>query len=367
VSHSQDFLNGVCTNIILLKDKKLVYYTGDYDTYMSTRMDLETNQMKKYKWEQNQIAHMKDYVARFGHGSAKLARQAQSKEKVLKKMVDSGLTQKVGSDKTVSIYFKPVANIPPPVLQVQNVSFQYKEGLPWIYRNLDFGLDLESRVALVGPNGAGKSTLIKLLAGECIPTEGQVRRHSHLKIGRYNQHMVEILDMKSNSLEFMMKAFPEMKEVDEVRKMVGRYGITGKDQTRLIEHLSDGQKCRIAFAYLALQGPHMLMLDEPTNHLDIETIDALAEAINDFEGGMVLVSHDFRLISQVADEIWVCENSTITKWEGGIIDYKENLKKQIMSDNKKMSLDNKSADRLDRKKTAACAPVKITIGKSANK
>jgi len=345
VSHSQDFLNGVCTNMILLKNKKLLYYGGNYDTYIQTRYELDQNQMKRYKWEQNQIAHMKNYVARFGHGSAKLARQAQSKEKVLKKMVDGGLTDRIVLDKTISFYFKPVTQLPPPLLQVQGVSFQYKEGLPWIYRNLDFGLDLESRVALVGPNGAGKSTLIKLLDGECIPTEGQVRKHPHLKIGRYNQHLVEVLDMDMSPLDFLMKVFPEVKERDDMRKMIGRYGITGKQQICPIKQLSDGQRCRVAFAYLAMQAPMMLMLDEPTNHLDIETIDALAEAVNNFEGGMVLVSHDFRLISQVAEEIWVCENQKVTKWEGDILSYKETLKSQILAENKRMALGNKSADK----------------------
>ena len=345
VSHSQDFLNGVCTNMILLRNRKLLYYGGNYDTYMQTRFELEQNQMKRFKWEQNQIAHMKNYVARFGHGSAKLARQAQSKEKVLNKMVAGGLTERIVLDKTISFYFKPVTKLPPPVLQVQSVSFQYKEGLPWIYRNLDFGLDLESRVALVGPNGAGKSTLIKILAGECIPSEGQVRRHSHLKIGRYNQHLVDILDMDMSPLDFLLKMFPEVKERDDMRKMVGRYGITGKHQICPIKQLSDGQRCRVAFAYLAMQAPQMLMLDEPTNHLDIETIDALAEAINDFEGGMVLVSHDFRLISQVAEEIWVCENQKVTKWDGDILSYKEALKSQILAENKRMALGNKSADK----------------------
>ncbi|CAJ0940541.1 unnamed protein product [Ranitomeya imitator] len=137
VSHSQDFLNGVCTNIIHLHNRKLKYYTGNYDQYVKTRLELEENQMKRFNWEQDQIAHMKNYIARFGHGSAKLARQAQSKEKTLQKMMSSGLTERVVTDK-VSL----------------------------IYKNLEFGIDLDTRVALVGPNGAGKSTLLKLLTGE---------------------------------------------------------------------------------------------------------------------------------------------------------------------------------------------------------
>ncbi|XP_006895252.1 PREDICTED: ATP-binding cassette sub-family F member 2 [Elephantulus edwardii] len=288
VSHSQDFLNGVCTNIIHMHNKKLKYYTGNYDQYVKTRLELEENQMKRFHWEQDQIAHMKNYIARFGHGSAKLARQAQSKEKTLQKMMASGLTERVVSDKTLSFYFPPCGKIPPPVIMVQNVSFKYTKDGPCIYNNLEFGIDLDTRVALVGPNGAGKS--------------------------------------------YMMKCYPEIKEKEEMRKIIGRYGLTGKQQVSPIRNLSDGQKCRVCLAWLAWQNPHLLFLDEPTNHLDIETIDALADAINEFEGGMMLVSHDFRLIQQVAQEIWVCEKQTITKWPGDILAYKEHLKSKLVDE-----------------------------------
>ncbi|KAK3758024.1 hypothetical protein RRG08_006605 [Elysia crispata] len=336
ISHSQDFLNGVCTNIIHFHEKKMKYYGGNFDSYIQTRFELEENQMKRYKWEQDQIAHMKNYIARFGHGSAKLARQAQSKEKTLKKMVDSGLTQKVSSDKTVSLYFPSCGKIPPPVIMVQHVSFRYAEDKKWIYKNLDFGVDLDTRVALVGPNGAGKSTLLKLITGELIPSDGLIRRHSHLRIGRYHQHLADQLDLDLSALEYMMKCYPEIKDREEMRKIVGRFGLTGAQQTCPIRNLSDGQRCRVTFAWLAWQCPHLLLLDEPTNHLDIETIDALAEAINDFEGGMILVSHDFRLISQVTEEIWVCEKETITKWEGDIFSYKQQLIKDTQKENAKL-------------------------------
>jgi len=328
VSHSQDFLNGVCNSIIHFQDKNLKYYGGNYDAFVQTRMELEENQMKKYKWEQDQIAHMKNYIARFGHGSAKLARQAQSKEKTLKKMVDSGLTEKVTIDKTLSFYFPSCGTIPPPVIMVQNVSFQYEENKRWIYKNLDFGVDLDTRVALVGPNGAGKSTLLKLISGEIHPTDGLIRRNSHLKIGRYHQHLGDQLDLDMSALDYMLHCYPEIKDREVMRKIVGRYGLTGLQQTCPIRNLSDGQRCRVTFAWLAWQTPHLLLLDEPTNHLDIETIDALAEAINEFDGGMILVSHDFRLISQVTEEIWLCEKETITKWEGDIFSYKKRLTKE---------------------------------------
>jgi len=335
VSHSQDFLNGVCTNIINMSKQKLETYTGNYDQFVTTRAELEENQMKAYKREQEEISHMKDYIARFGHGSAKLARQAQSKEKTLAKMVEGGLTEKVTRDKGIEFYFPDCGKLPPPVLGVEGVSFRYADNKPEIYKDLEFGMDLDTRVALVGPNGAGKSTLLKLLCGENVPTDGRVKRHQHLKFGRFHQHLHEILDMEMNALFWMMKIFPEEKEIEQMRKFLGRYGLTGKQQTCPIKNLSDGQRSRIIFAWLAFQSPHMLLLDEPTNHLDIETIDALAEAINEFNGGMVLVSHDFRLISQVAKEIWVCENGKVTPWPGDIISYKKTLKKKVMKDLKK--------------------------------
>jgi len=335
ISHSQDFLNGVCTNIIHMYNKRLKIYGGNYDQYVQTRMELETNQMKKYKSEQKKISEIKDFVARFGHGTRKLARQAQSREKMLNRMADAGLTESVMKDRAISFHFPDCGTIPPPVVMVQNVSFRYTPDTPTIYTGLEFGFDLDSRIALVGPNGAGKSTLLKLVYGELMPTKGDIRRHSHLKCCRYNQHLTELLDLDRPALEWMMSKFPEMKEVDDHRKLLGRFGLTGNQQTATMRVLSDGQRCRVVFAWLAQQSPHMLLLDEPTNHLDIETIDALADSINDYEGGVVLVSHDFRLISQVAEEIWVCEKGSVNKWDGDIYSYKKKLMDKVRRMNEK--------------------------------
>lgn len=335
ISHSQDFLNGICTNIIHLEKNNLKYYGGNYDSFVQTRCEQLENQLKQYNWEQDQIAHMKNYIARFGHGSAKLARQAQSKEKTLAKMVAGGLTEKIATEKTLSFYFPSINRIPPPVIMVQNVSFRYSEDTPWIYKNLEFGLDLDTRLALVGPNGAGKSTLLKLICQELHPSEGMIRINSHVRMARYHQHLHEMLDLELSPLDYMLKEFPEVKERDEMRKFIGRYGLSGKQQICPMKQLSDGQLRRVVFSWLSRKSPHMLLLDEPTNHLDMETIDSLAEAINDFEGGLLLVSHDFRLISQVADEIWVCEKQKATKWEGDIQDYKNELIKKMEKSNEK--------------------------------
>jgi ATP-binding cassette subfamily F protein 2 len=336
VSHSQDFLNGVCTNIIHLQSRKLTYYSGNYDTYIKSRAEREENQMKQYNWEQDQISHMKNYIARFGHGSAKLARQAQSKEKTLAKMEAAGLTERVQQDKILVLRFADPGTLPPPVVQFNHVHFGYSpDPSAELYSDLDFGIDLDSRVALVGPNGVGKSTLLKLLVGTLNPTQGMVRRHQHLRIAWYHQHLTDQLELELSALDFMMKCFPGEVEVERMRQVIGKFGVTGKAQTCPMKQLSDGQKSRVVFAWLSWKEPHLLLLDEPTNHLDIETIDSLAEAINDFEGGLVLVSHDFRLINQVAKEIWVCEKKQVRPWKGDIISYKEALRAKMMQERDK--------------------------------
>jgi ATP-binding cassette, subfamily F, member 2 len=149
-----------------------------------------------------------------------------------------------------------------------------------------------------------------------------------------------------SALDWMMSKYPEVKEREEMRRIIGRYGLTGQQQTCPIRNLSDGQRCRVTFAWLAWQRPHLLLLDEPTNHLDIETIDALANAINDFEGGMMLVSHDFRLISQVAEEIWICNHQKLTKWDGDIFSFKQSLIEKLEKDKAK-------AEKLEKAKTTS--------------
>jgi ATP-binding cassette subfamily F protein 2 len=201
-------------------------------------------------------------------------------------------------------------------------------------------VNLESRVALVGPNGAGKSTLLKLMAGDLSPQEGAIKRHIHLAIGRFHQHSVDQLDPESVVLDFVIAQFPERKlDVQEWRTVVGKYGISGKVQLMKIKALSEGLKSRICFALIALRNPNLLLLDESTNHLDIETIDSLAAAINHFKGGVVLVSHDFRLIDQVAKEVWVCDRNNVMPWKGSIRSYKRYLIEQMESSMKEFSAD----------------------------
>ncbi|KAJ1653947.1 ABC transporter ATP-binding protein arb1 [Dispira simplex] len=332
VSHSQDFLNGVCTNIIHLTHKRtLAYYTGNYDMYVKTREELEVNQMKAYHKQQAEIEHIKKFIASAGT-YANLVRQAKSKQKIIDKMEAAGLVEKVEPPPKYRFRFANVGKLPPPVLSFDNVSFSYSgKSEDYLYRNLDVAVDMDSRVALVGPNGAGKSTLLKLMTGELEPTEGRITRHNHLKLGKYNQHSADQLDMEASPIDYMRRKFPHMpQDTDHWRQNLGRYGLTGTHQTDIIDHLSDGLKSRLVFAEIALSSPHIILLDEPTNHLDIESIDSLAEAINAYDGGIVLVSHDFRLISQVARDIWLCQKRTVTKWDDTIESYKKMLQKKVL-------------------------------------
>ncbi|KAK9762963.1 ABC transporter ATP-binding protein arb1 [Basidiobolus ranarum] len=332
VSHSQDFLNNVCTNIMhLTHQRKLTYYGGNYDTFIKTKADLEVNQMKAYHKQQDEIAHIKKFIASAGT-YANLVRQAKSKQKIIDKMEAAGLIEKVEPPPPFKFNFTDVVKLPPPVLSFDKVWFSY-DGTEknCLYKDLELGIDMDSRVALVGPNGAGKSTLLKLMNTEIVPINGRVTRHSHLKIGKYNQHSADQLDMSLSPIDYMRNKFGDElgKDVNFWRSQIGRYGLTGTHQTSPIGTLSDGLKTRLVFAELALLQPHIILLDEPTNHLDMESIDSLADAINQFSGGVVLVSHDFRLISQVAQAIWVCEDGKVTPWNSNIAAYKEHLRKKV--------------------------------------
>lgn len=245
----------------------------------------------------------------------------------LDKMYERGLIEKVEKEHEVKLRFPTCAKLAPPILAFKNVSFAYDGNADdCLLRNMEFGIDMESRIVLVGPNGAGKSTLLKLIVGELLPTTGEIQRHNKLQIARYHQHSEDILDLNSTPLEWMMAQFPVPKlEPNEWRKRLGRYGVSGKTQTRKINTLSDGQRTQIVFCWLAQQNPHMLLFDEPTNHLDMESIDSLGKAINAFEGGMVLVSHDFRLLQLTAREIWTVEKKTVSKFDGDIAAYKSGL------------------------------------------
>ena len=346
VSHSQDFLNGVCNNMIWLTNGKLKYYTGNYDTFCKSIQEENIVQARKYEKEQSDIKHLQEFIRSCGT-YANARKQAESKQKIIDKMVAAGLTPPVHKERSFTFEFPDCDKVPPPVLPFDDVSFAYNgKSENYLYENLDFGVDCDSRIALVGPNGAGKSTLLKLMTGEITPTKGSVTRHSALSIGKYHQHSVEVLNREMTCLDFFMTTYPNVhpmfkRDIDEWRAFLGKYGIAGKQQTTLIGELSEGQQSRLVFAMICMGKPNLLLLDEPTNHLDLEAIDALAEAIKKYNGGVVLVSHDFRLIDQVARDIYVCENRTVTRWDKDIREYKIHLSRKAEKEAKERKLAKK--------------------------
>ena len=339
VSHSQDFMNEVCTNIIRLNaDCTFDYYPGNFDTYVTTRKQKETQQQKKYDSEQAEIKDVKEFIARFGHGTQKMVKQAQAREKRLDRLL-ANPTPPVRVERPIKMSFYDPGELPTPILQFLGVEFHYPGG-HMLYKSLNVGIGMTDRICLVGPNGCGKTTFLKLLTGDLEPTGGQIKRHQHLIMGRYTQHLTDLLAVSMSPLEWILSVYPHLTP-EQGRRVIGRFGTSGDSQTRPIGQLSGGQQARVLFAWLAEKKPHLLLLDEPTNALDAETIDALADAINTFKGGVVVVSHDMRLIERMKATVWLCtgpgtsgqqddsEGGDVDRFDGDILAFKKELKKRM--------------------------------------
>ena len=366
VSHDRGFLNSATTATIHLHHKRLVYYGGNYDTFVRVRADHMANQQAVQAQQGRKQEHLKSFIARFGQGHKKMAAQAQSRMKMLKKLQEEAVTVDY-DDPYLTIEFPASSELPPPVISVIDTAFGYNPSRT-LYADLNFGVDCESRVAIIGPNGAGKSTFLQLLDGSLVPTDGAVRKHSKAVVTRFTQHHIETLNLEEDAISHIRRlGEKEQVTVLEAYRILAVFGLGGELATAPVKVLSGGQKSRLAFAQIAYRKPHILLLDEPTNHLDLETIEGLALAINKFEGGVVLVSHDERLIKMVADELWVVMPGHVDdktkKWIPGSVQvfngtfgqYKRQLKAEFL---KKKLLKTKAAA------PAAPAPVvKTATGK----
>jgi ATP-binding cassette subfamily F protein 2 len=228
--------------------------------------------------------------------------------------------------------FADAGNMSPPLISFSEVAFSYSgKKSDYLFKNISFGIHPSSRIVLVGPNGAGKSTLLKLICGENAPTEGTVSARSGMSIGRFHQHSAEVLDLEKSPVDYISSKYQDKypnNRLEEWRSVVGNYGIPKDYHLVPIKCLSEGLKTRLVFCEISLQTPHLLLFDEPTNAADMEMIDSMAEAIKAFNGGVVVISHDFRLLQQVAEEIWVV-NKGLEVWDGDIRSYKASLKKSF--------------------------------------
>lgn len=228
----------------------------------------------------------------------------------------------------VKLKFPIVEILQPPVIVLDEVSYKYETSPSNVLFNINLSANAESRICIVGPNGAGKSTLLKLIVGRNEPGKGIIRYHRNLKIGYFAQHHVDHLDMNKSCIAVLEEVSPGL-PVEEYRRELGSFGISGSLALQTVASLSGGQKSRVALAKMCIVQPNFLVLDEPTNHLDIETIEALGKAITDFKGGVILVSHDERLINVVCQDLWVCCNGSVTGYEGGLAAYKNEIYRDI--------------------------------------
>lgn len=227
----------------------------------------------------------------------------------------------------VDFTFPNPPQLAPPVLGLYDVSFAYPKQ-PHLFKNVEFGVDMDSRISIVGPNGVGKSTLLKLLLEECEPTDGELRRNHRLRTAYYSQHSAEALPLDKSPTEHLTGKFNDV-NVQFARKLLGSCGLSGHAHTIPIKDLSGGQKARVALGELICSHPDIIILDEPTNNLDIESIDALARAINDYQGGVIIVSHDARLITATDCLLYVVENKNLRKIDGDFDDYKDEVMAEV--------------------------------------
>ncbi|WP_353860509.1 ABC-F family ATP-binding cassette domain-containing protein [Azospirillum formosense] len=318
VSHDRDLLNSVPTTTIHVDQGKLVTYAGNYDQFLKQRRaNMERLQAMATKQEAKR-KHMMAFVERFRYKATK-ARQAQSRLKALEKLETITLME---DDAEVVFNFPQPDEMAPPLIALDGVTIGYGDRA--ILRRVNLRIDMDDRIALLGANGNGKSTLVKLLAGRLEAMAGEVKRPTKLRVGYFAQHQQDELDLSLTPIQQTQRIMPLAPE-EKVRAHLGRFGFQqSKAETRIAD-LSGGEKARLLLALMSRETPHILMLDEPTNHLDVDSREALIEAINGFEGAVILISHDPHLIELTADRLLLVADGTVQPYDGDLDDYRRFL------------------------------------------
>ncbi len=353
ISHDRDILNKTVTHILHMEDKKLNAYTGTYDEFERRRAEKLLNQSALREKQLKQKAHMQKFVDRFG-ASASKARQAQSRLKAIQKM---DIVDAVMADRVTAFEFPEPPELRSPLITLNGVDAGYEPGRP-ILRNLDLRIDMDDRIALLGANGNGKSTLVKLLSGRLAPQHGEVVKSGKLKIGYFAQFQTDELDVKLTPFQIMadaMKGVPEPK----VRAALGRFGFDKDKADTKVGECSGGEKARLLFCLMSYDAPHIMLLDEPTNHLDMDAREALMQALNNYTGAVILVSHDPHLVENVADRLWLVADGTCVPYEDDLDAYKKLVVQQRKREREgakqeaRRSKNDKKSDGSDAEKQAA--------------
>jgi len=329
ISHDREFLDNVTTHILHLHDGTAKLYVGNYTAFERQRAEHLRQQQIAFEKEQAERAHLQSFIDRFKAKASK-ARQAQSRMKRLEKLAG---TEAVRVERGVSIQLPAPLRLPNSLLSLRDADCGYGPGAT-ILRNVGFGLEAGDRIGLLGVNGAGKSTLVKTLVGELPPMSGERMAHPDLRIGYFAQHTVESLVMGTSPIDHL-KALSPNTPTQEFRNFLGGWQFPGDRAFEVIDNFSGGEKARLALALLAWNKPNLLLLDEPTNHLDLEMREALAEALSDFDGAIVMVSHDRHLIGLVSDQYWRVHDGIVEPFDGDLDDYAAWLRSRPGSDNPK--------------------------------
>jgi ATP-binding cassette subfamily F protein 3 len=314
VSHDRDFLDGCVTHIANIQSAKLTLYTGNYSAFEDARAAQLAAQQATYEKQTRVIAHMESFVARF-RAKATKAKQAQSRLKALARMERIAAAH---VDTPFEFSFPQPERSPNTLIYLNKVSVSYGERA--VLRDIEMTLAPGARIGLLGPNGAGKSTLIKLLAGELQQTSGQRSEGRGLVIGYFAQHQLEQLRPDESPLQHLLRLEPQTREQD-LRDYLGGFDFRGAMADRPVAPFSGGEKSRLALALLVRRKPNLLLLDEPTNHLDLEMRQALTAALAEYEGSMVLVSHDRALLRTVCDDFRLVCDGKVEEFDGAIEDY----------------------------------------------
>ncbi len=321
ISHDRDFLDDVCTHTLHIHSQKLTLYTGNYSAFERQRAERMALEQSMYVKQQAQRAHLEDFVRRF-RAKATKAKQAQSRLKALERMP---MVQLAHADSPFSFSLPASEKMSSPLMTLKFADLGH--GDKTILSKVNFSLLPGMRIGLLGPNGAGKSTLIKTLTSEIRQLAGKRLVGDHLTIGYFSQHQTEALDADATPLLHLQRLSPMTKE-QEHRDFLGGFGFAGDAALATVGNFSGGEKARLALALLAWQRPNLLLLDEPTNHLDLDMREALVIALQEFEGAMVLVSHDRHLLASTVDEFWMVSDGCVQPYDGDLDDYASWLKER---------------------------------------
>ncbi|MDK2125527.1 ATP-binding cassette domain-containing protein [Chitinimonas sp. DQS-5] len=365
ISHDRDFLDGTVDRIAHLANNKITLYTGNYADFENQRAEQLSQQQAAFESQQRKIQHLQSFVDRFKAQATK-AKQAQSRVKAIERM------EKIAAahvDSPFEFSFAPPESSPNPVLAVESGAVGYPQRT--ILNKFSFSIQAGARIGLLGRNGAGKSTLIKLLAEELALSDGRKVEGKGIKIGYFAQHQLEQLRPEYSALWHLQKLDPTAKEQD-LRNFLGGFNFGGEMATAAIAPFSGGEKSRLALALLIWQRPNLLLLDEPTNHLDLEMRDALSLALQDYEGALVLVSHDRYLLRATTDQFWLVDQGTVAPFDGDLDDYRRwrieaDAAEQATSDAKNGVSDRKAQKRQEAELRQKMSQLKKPLQKELDK